>query len=236
MIVVIEDDALAADTLKLYLEQAGFEVATARDGLSGLALAAAPDTTLVVLDLMIAGISGQDVCRRLRAVSTVPIIMVTARVAEADRIAGLELGADDYVPKPFSPREVVARVHALLRRTGRRGDGDAPQTIAVGDLEIDVWSRQARVAGKPVSLTPTEYRLLEALARQPGRVFTRDELVARAFGPDYTGYDRTVDVHITNLRRKIEAGRDPRYLLTVHGVGYKLAGPERNRRDGGGGD
>ena len=224
MIVVIEDDAIVADTLKRYLEQAGFAVATAPDGISGLARASAPDTSLVVLDLMIAGMSGQDVCRRLRAVSKVPIIMVTARVSEDDRIAGLELGADDYVSKPFSPREVVARVHALLRRTGRRGDGDAPQSIAVGDLEIDAWTRQARVGGKPVALTPTEYRLLEALARQPGRVFTRDELVARAFGPDYTGYDRTIDVHITNLRRKIEPGREPRYLVTVHGVGYKLAG------------
>jgi DNA-binding response OmpR family regulator len=224
MIVVIEDDAIVADTLKRYLEQAGFQVATAGDGPSGLALASAPGTTLVVLDLMIAGMSGEDVCRRLRAVSTVPIIMVTARVSEDERIAGLELGADDYVPKPFSPREVVARVHALLRRTGRRDDDDTPHTLAVGDLEIDVWSRQARVAGRPVPLTPTEYRLLEALARQPGRVFTRDELVARAYGPDYAGYDRTIDVHITNLRRKIEPGRDPRYLVTVHGVGYKLSG------------
>ncbi len=225
-IAVIEDDAIVSETLTLYLEQAGFEVATARDGPSGLALASAPDVSLVVLDLMIAGMSGQEVCRRLRAVSTVPIIMVTARVSEDARIAGLELGADDYVPKPFSPREVVARVHALLRRTGRRPDGDAARAIAVGDLEIDVWSRQARVSGRPVPLTPTEYRLLEALARQPGRVFTRDELVARAFGPDYSGYDRTIDVHITNLRRKIEPGREPCYLLTVHGVGYKLtAGP-----------
>jgi DNA-binding response OmpR family regulator len=223
-IAVIEDDAIVSETLTLYLEQAGFEVATARDGPSGLALASAPDISLVVLDLMIAGMTGQEVCRRIRAVSTVPIIMVTARVSEEDRIAGLELGADDYVPKPFSPREVVARVHALLRRTGRRQEHETPHTIAVGDLEIDVWSRQARVAGKPVALTPTEYRLLEALARQPGRVFTRDELVARAFGPDYAGYDRTIDVHITNLRRKIEPGRDPRYLLTVHGVGYKLSG------------
>jgi DNA-binding response OmpR family regulator len=222
-IAVIEDDAIVAETLTLYLEQAGFEVATARDGPSGLALAAAPDVSLVVLDLMIAGMSGQEVCRRLRAISTVPIIMVTARVSEEDRIAGLELGADDYVPKPFSPREVVARVHALLRRTGRRPETQASDTLTVGDLQIDVWSRQARVAGKPVALTPTEYRLLEALARQPGRVFTRDELVARAFGPDYAGYDRTIDVHITNLRRKIEPERDPQYLLTVHGVGYKLA-------------
>jgi DNA-binding response OmpR family regulator len=224
-IAVIEDDAVVSETLTRYLEQAGFEVATAGDGVAGLALACAPDVGLVVLDLMIAGLSGQEVCRRIRQSSTVPIIMVTARVSEDDRVAGLELGADDYVPKPFSPREVVARVQALLRRTGRRSDADAPQTITVADLEINLWTRQARVAGKLVSLTPTEYRLLDTLARQPGRVFTRDELVARAFGPDYDGYDRTIDVHITNLRRKIEPGREPRYLLTVHGVGYKLGAP-----------
>jgi len=224
-VAVIEDDAVVSETLTRYLEQAGFEVVTARDGIAGLTLACAPDVGLVVLDLMIAGLGGQDVCRRIRQLSTVPIIMVTARVSEDDRIAGLELGADDYVPKPFSPREVVARVQALLRRTGRRSDADAPQTITVGDLEINLWTRQARVAGKPVSLTPTEYRLLDTLARQPGRVFTRDELVARAFGPDYDGYDRTIDVHITNLRRKIERDREPRYLLTVHGVGYKLSAP-----------
>jgi DNA-binding response OmpR family regulator len=221
MIAVIEDDAVVSETLKLYLEQAGFEVAVARDGVSGLALAAAPETTLVVLDLMIGGLSGQEVCRRIRATSTVPIIMVTARVSEDDRVAGLELGADDYVPKPFSPREVVARVQALLRRAGRP-PASATQSLVVGDLELNVWARQARVRGRPVTLTPTEFRLLEALARQPGRVFTRDELVARAFGPDYTGYDRTIDVHITNLRRKIEPDRERRYLITVHGIGYKL--------------
>jgi DNA-binding response OmpR family regulator len=223
MIAVIEDDAIVSDTLKLYLEQAGFEVVVARDGPSGLALATSPGVTLIVLDLMIAGLSGQEVCRRIRAVSTVPIIMVTARVSEDDRVAGLELGADDYVPKPFSPREVVARVQALLRRTGRP-QADAGQSIVAGDLELNVWARHVRVRGRTVALTPTEFRLLEALARQPGRVFTRDELVARAFGPEYSGYDRTIDVHITNLRRKIEPDRGHRYVVTVHGIGYKLAG------------
>jgi DNA-binding response OmpR family regulator len=223
MIAIIEDDAVVSDTLKLYLEQAGFEVAVARDGVSGLALAASPGITLIVLDLMIAGLSGQEVCRRVRAVSTVPIIMVTARVSEDDRVAGLELGADDYVPKPFSPREVVARVQALLRRAGRP-QTDPTQSIVVDDLELNIWARHARVGGRSVALTPTEFRLLEAMARQPGRVFTRDELVARAFGPEYSGYDRTIDVHITNLRRKIEPADGPRYILTVHGIGYRLAG------------
>jgi DNA-binding response OmpR family regulator len=223
MIAIIEDDAVVSDTLKLYLEQAGFEVAVARDGVSGLALAASPGITLIVLDLMIAGLSGQEVCRRVRAVSTVPIIMVTARVSEDDRVAGLELGADDYVPKPFSPREVVARVQALLRRAGRP-QTDPTQSIVVDDLELNIWARHARVGGRSVALTPTEFRLLEAMARQPGRVFTRDELVARTFGPEYSGYDRTIDVHITNLRRKIEPADGPRYILTVHGIGYRLAG------------
>jgi DNA-binding response OmpR family regulator len=221
-IVVIEDDVVVAETLQIYLEQAGYQVAVAADGPAGLALARAPDAGLVLLDLMIAGMSGLEVCRRLRAESTIPIIMVTARTAEDDRIAGLELGADDYVPKPFSPREVVARVHALLRRTG--GPPAAPRRpVVVGAIALDSWAREARVRGRPVGLTPTEFKLLETFVRNPGRVFTRDELVARAFGPEYQGFDRTIDVHITNLRRKIESGREPRALVTVHGVGYKLA-------------
>jgi two-component system, OmpR family, alkaline phosphatase synthesis response regulator PhoP len=221
-IVVIEDDAVVAETIALYLQQDGFAVVTARDGVTGLRLASAADTGLVVLDLMIPGLAGLEVCRRLRAASTVPIIMLTARVSEDDRLAGFDAGADDYVPKPFSPREVVARVQALLRRTsGRPPAPPAPTTI--GDLEIDLWAKQVRVAGLPVLLTATEFRLLAALARHPGRVFTREELVARAFGPDYQGFDRTVDAHITNLRRKLEPGPEPRYVLTAHGLGYRLA-------------
>jgi DNA-binding response OmpR family regulator len=222
-IVVIEDDAVVAETLALYLEQAGFAVATASNGVAGLALAEKAETALVVLDLMIPGISGQDVCRRLRARSAVPILMLTARASEDDRVAGLELGADDYVAKPFSPREVVARVQALLRRTGARSE--PPPPIVLGDLEIDIWARQARLSGRVLPLTPTEFKLLETLGRSPGRVFTREELLARAFGPGYDGLDRTVDVHITNLRRKCEPGSQPKYVLTVHGVGYRLAGP-----------
>jgi len=224
-IVVIEDDAVVAETLTLYFERAGYEVATARDGVAGLALAGGDDVSLVVLDLMVPGLGGQEVCRRLRTTSAVPILMLTARTSEEDRVSGLEMGADDYVPKPFSPREVVARVQALLRRAAP-GPAKPPPPFALGDLEVDLWARQARVGGRVVALTPTEFRLLEALARQPGRVFTRDELVARAFGPDYDGLDRTVDVHITNLRKKLEPGREPRYVLTSHGVGYRLASPD----------
>jgi DNA-binding response OmpR family regulator len=219
-VVVIEDDTVVADTLALYLKSAGYDVVCAGDGPSGLK-AAEDDAHLVILDLMIPGLSGLEVCRRLRAASTVPIVMLTARTAEDDRLAGFEAGADDYVPKPFSPKEVVARVQAVLRRVG--DTGSAPDPVRVGDLEIDLWARQARVGGRDAGLTATEFRVLAALARHPGRTFTREELVARAFGPDYDGLDRTVDAHITNLRRKLEPGREPRFILTAHGLGYRLA-------------
>jgi DNA-binding response OmpR family regulator len=224
-IVVIEDDAVVSDTLTLYLEQAGLDVTVGEDGHSGLQLASAPDVGAVVLDLMIPGIAGLEVCRRLRQSSTVPILMLTARASEDDRLAGFDMGADDYVPKPFSPREVVARVQALLRRSKTAAAAPRSSTI-VGDLEVDLWARQARIGGRAIVLTPTEFRLLAALARHPGRIFTRDELVARIFGPDYEGLDRTIDAHVTNLRRKLEPGGEPRYVLTAHGLGYRLATPD----------
>lgn len=221
-VLVVEDDAVVAETLTLYLQRAGFDVVVARDGATALRLARERAVALVVLDLMIPAVSGQEVCRRLRGESAVPILMLTARASEDDRVAGLELGADDYVSKPFSPREIVARVQALLRRAAVPASAPPPP-VRIGHLEVDLFARQARLAGRSVALTPTEFRLLEALARRPGRPLTRDELVARAFGPDFDGLDRTVDVHITNLRRKIEPGPEPRYVLTVHGVGYRLA-------------
>lgn len=221
-VVIVEDDAVVAETLTAYLEQAGYTVAAARDGVRGLELARAPSTALVILDLMVPGVSGQEICRRLRAESAVPILMLTARTSEEDRIAGLQAGADDYVGKPFSPREVVARAQALLRRAGAGSTRPQPP-LRVRDLEVDGWARQARVHGRPVPLTATEFRLLEALAASPGRAFTRDELLSRAFGPDFDGTDRTVDVHITNLRRKLEPSHRDRYVQTVHGVGYRLA-------------
>ena len=224
-IVVIEDDAVVSETLTLYLEQAGLDVTVAEDGVTGLRIAAAPDVGVVVLDLMIPGITGLEVCRRLRQSSTVPILMLTARASEDDRLAGFDVGADDYVPKPFSPREVVARVQALLRRGGPTATAPATATT-IGELEVDWWARQARMAGRAVALTPTEFRLLAALARHPGRIFTRDELVARIFGPDYDGLDRTIDAHVTNLRRKLEPATEPKYVLTAHGLGYRLATSE----------
>ena len=220
-IVVIEDDAVVAETLTLYLERAGFSVTAAADGVSGLALALGPEVSLVILDLMIPRIGGREVCRQIRLSSAVPVLMLTARASEDDRVAGLEIGADDYVAKPFSPREVVARVQALIRRKGSQPT--APPPIVIGDLELDLWARRARLKNRVLTLTPTEFKLLEVLGRSPGRVFTREELLARAFGPGYDGLDRTVDVHITNLRRKLEPGRQPKYILTEHGIGYRLA-------------
>ena len=219
--MIIEDDAVVAHTLKMYLEHAGHEPVVARDGIKGLELASRKDVGLVILDLMIPGISGHEVCKRLRQKSTVPIMMLTARASEDDRVTGLDLGADDYVTKPFHPREVVARVHALLRRVSPQQLGPPPP-IVIGDLEINSWGRTVSLRGQSVALTPTEFRLLDILARSPGRVFTREELLARAFGPDFDGMDRTIDVHITNLRRKIERNDDQQYIITVHGVGYRL--------------
>ena len=221
MILIVEDDTVVAETLTRYLEHAGFSVATAGDGLSGLERARQPEVELVILDLMIPALSGREVCRRLRADSQVPIMMLTARSGEDDRIDGLQDGADDYVGKPFSPREVVARVQALLRRAGTRAVQNRP--LVVGPLEIDTWRRRVRVDGASIQLTATEFRLIEALASRPGRVFTRDELLARACAPDFDGMDRTIDAHVTNIRRKLQTSGAVRCILTVHGVGYRLA-------------
>jgi DNA-binding response OmpR family regulator len=193
--------------------------------MAGLQLATAGDVNLIVLDLMIPGLNGIEVCRRVRACSAVPILMLTARVSEDDRLAGFDAGADDYVPKPFSPREVVARARALLRRASA-APVTPPEAMVIGDLQIDLWAKQIRIGGHVATLTATEFRVLAVLARYPGRIFSRSELIARVFGPDYEGFDRTIDVHITNLRKKIEPGPEPRYVLTAHGLGYRLATPD----------
>jgi len=205
----------------MYLEHAGYEPSIARDGINGLEMASGKDVALVILDLMIPGISGHEVCKRLRQKSTVPIMMLTARASENDRVTGLDLGADDYVTKPFHPREVVARVHALLRRASPQQLAPPPP-IVIGDLEINSWGRTVFLRRQSVALTPTEFRILDVLARSQGRVFTREELLSRVFGPDFDGIDRTIDVHITNLRSKIETNGEQHYIVTVHGVGYRL--------------
>jgi len=221
-ILVVEDDAKAAGLIRLYLEHAGYPVETAGDGRAALERARRePVPRLIVLDIMLPHVDGFEVCRRLRAESDVPIILVTARVEEDDRLAGLDLGADDYVSKPFSPRELVARVRAVLRRTPSEEPQGPP--IERAGVRLDPGSHQVRVNGEQVDLTPREFRLLHALMRAPGRAFARQELVERALGHDFAGLDRTIDAHVKNLRRKLGAG-DTDWIETVPGVGYRFTG------------
>ncbi len=220
-ILVVDDEPQLVKVLRGYLEQSGFRVVAAGDGPSAVAQYLHERPDLVLLDLNLPGMDGIDVARRLRASSNVPIIMVTARVEETDRLIGLELGADDYVTKPFSPREVVARVRAVLRRV--EGASAPPEIIRAADIEIDVARHTVRRGGEPVDLTPTEFSLLAALARDPGRVLNRLQLLEAAQGDAFEGYERTVDAHIKNLRAKVERDpKKPEYVVTVFGVGYKF--------------
>jgi DNA-binding response OmpR family regulator len=222
-ILVVEDEMKIARLVRDYLEHAGYEVIVTGDGEAAIASARGRTPDLVVLDLGLPGVDGLDVARELRSRSRVPILMLTARGDETDRIVGLELGADDYVIKPFSPRELVARVRAVLRRSGIPSDQtDAP--IRAGDVEIDPSRMRASIAGRAVDLTSTELQLLATLAREPGRVFTRGQLLDAIRGVAFESYERAIDAHVKNIRKKIEPepGR-PRYLLTVHGVGYRFA-------------
>ncbi len=222
-ILLVDDEPKIAALARDYLEHAGFAVIVAGDGPGAVVLARSRRPDLVVLDLGLPGLDGLDVARALRRDSDVPIVMLTARTDEADRIAGLELGADDYVTKPFSPRELVARVRAILRRTELATSlADAP--IRILDVELDPARLRASIAGRPVDLTPTEFTLLSTLARQPGRVFTRSQLLDAIHGLAFEAYERAIDGHVKNLRRKLEADpAHPRYLQTVHGVGYRFA-------------
>jgi DNA-binding response OmpR family regulator len=222
-ILVVEDEMKIARLVRDYLAHAGFEVIVTGDGESALASARGHRPDLIVLDLGLPGRDGLDVTRELRRTSNVPIVMLTARGDETDRVSGLELGADDYVVKPFSPKELVARVRAVLRRaSAARAPG--PEVIRVGDVELDVPRMRVRVRGKPVDVTPTEFELLSTLLREPGRVFTRGQLLDAIHGVAFESYERAIDAHVKNIRKKIEpvAGR-PRYLLTVRGVGYRFS-------------
>jgi len=222
-ILVVEDEKKIARLVRDYLEVAGFEVIVAAEGGAALASARGSKPDLVVLDLGLPGRDGLDVARELRTSSNVPIIILTARGEESDRIVGLELGADDYVVKPFSPKELVARVRAVLRRAeAARGGG--PEVLRVLDVEVDVPRMRVTVGGRPLDLTPTEFQLLETMVREPGRVFTRGQLLDAVHGVAFESYERAIDAHVKNIRKKIEStpGR-PRYLLTVHGVGYRFA-------------
>lgn len=246
-ILIIEDEEGIIHLLNLYLKDAGFSVVAARDGADGLALHAREQPALVILDIMLPAIDGFEVCRRIRAWSNTPILMLTARNSEDDRIAGLDLGADDYLVKPFSPRELVSRVRAILRRAGsadavagtgegkeqgQAGTGTGPGSqgqkqkesdiLRFPGLTVDLPARRVMVSGVEVALTPTEFDLLALLAQSPERVFTREMLMNKVWGYDYLGDGHTIDVHISSLRKKIEANTEQRYIKTVWRVGYRF--------------
>ena len=224
-IVVIDDDPSVQEVVRAYLERDGYSVFLAGGADEGLDLAARIEPGLVVLDLMLPDRSGEEICREIRERSDVPILMLTAKASEDERVGGLALGADDYLTKPFSPRELVARARAILRRT----HGGSEPLVAVmrfdeGALEIDSVQHEVRRDGQPVELTPNEYKLLTTMARYPGRAYSRFELISHVQGYDYEGYERTIDAHVKNLRKKIEPDpKQPRYVETVFGLGYRLA-------------
>ncbi len=222
-ILVVEDEPKISELLKLYLERDGYQVVIVADGGAALEAFVRHEPRLVVLDLNLPVMDGLEVCRRLRKDSAVPIIMLTARDEEVDKLIGLELGADDYVTKPFSPREVVARVRAVLRRIGQAPQ-TAQETLRAGDLTLDLARHQARQGKLLLELTPTEFRLLEVLMSHPGRVFSRLQLLDQVQGEAFEGYERTIDAHVKNLRQKIEPDpQRPTHIQTVYGVGYRFA-------------
>ena len=221
-VLVVDDEAKIAQLARDYLEHAGFAVLVAGDGKTALAAARAARPDLIVLDLGLPEMDGLDVTRAIRKDSRTPIIMLTARGEESDKLVGLELGADDYIVKPFSPKELVARVRAVLRRS-ENTDLES-EIIRAADLTLDLPRMRVTVGGRAAEVTPTEFQLLAALARQPGRIFTRAQLLDAVRGVAFESYERAIDSHVKNLRRKIEPNpREPRYILTVYGVGYKFA-------------
>ncbi len=221
-VLVVDDERQIAEIARDYLQHAGFAVITASDGASALETARTKRPDLIVLDLALPRLDGLDVAKALRRDSNVPIIMLTARVEEADRLRGLEIGADDYITKPFSPRELVARVRAVLRRVD--GLSAAGDLVRLADLTLDVTRLKVTRRGSSIDLTPTEFQLLATLARQPGRVFTRAQLLDAVRGVEVESFERAIDAHVKNIRRKLETDpRNPRYILTVYGIGYKCA-------------
>ena len=221
-ILVVDDELDIVKVVRAYLEQSGFRVIIASDGEQALAAFRHEQPDLIVLDLNLPKLDGLDVCRAIRRDRNVPIIMLTARVDETDRLIGLEIGADDYIVKPFSPREVVARVRTVLRRSAPVAE--QPALITYGDLSIDPIKHEVQLQSRSIDLTPSEFNILLALASQPGRAFSRMDLLDAAQGDAYAGYERSIDVHIKNLRQKLgDEPRDPVYILTVYGVGYKFS-------------
>ena len=221
-ILVVDDDHKIVELVTLYLKREGFRVIQAFDGLTALELARSERPSLAVLDLMLPGINGLVICKTLQTESQTPVIMLTARSTEEDRMRGLDLGADDYVVKPFSPRELVSRVRAVLRRVNRAQDQGASAPIEFDALRIDPVRHEVWVAGRPIELTPTELRLLISFARAPGQVFTRQQLLDRAFDEAFEGFERNVDVHVMNLRRKLGLPPAGPAIKTVYGVGYRF--------------
>ncbi|WP_432662332.1 response regulator transcription factor [Wukongibacter baidiensis] len=225
-ILIVEDEEKILNVIEAYLEKDGYEVLKSTNGTDGLNIFRKESPHLVILDLMLPGLSGEEICKNIRSSSDVPVIMLTAKIAEASKIEGFSLGADDYVTKPFSPRELVQRVRAILRRSYRdKGPLSDILSFDNDNLKIDIRKHEVLKAGVIANLTPNEYKILLILASNPGQIFSREQLVEKAFGIDYDGFDRTVDTHIKNIRHKIEDNpKTPKYLLTVYGVGYKFGG------------
>ena len=223
--LIVEDDKAVLQLIRLYLAQAGYRILEAQDGVAGLRMALEESPDIVLLDLNLPGMDGIEVCKNVRSESDVPIIMVTARVEEDDRLTGLDLGADDYVSKPFSPRELVARVNAVLRRTQRNTENqkETGNHLTAGAVVIDLDRRSATVLGTEIDLTPTEFRLLSYFIEGRGRTVSRDQIIENVFGYDFSGFDRTVDTHVSNLRKKLEsANPEGQHLKTMYGVGYRF--------------
>ncbi len=224
-VLVVDDDKKTVELVKLYLERDGYKVDVAYEGNEGLGKAHELHPDLIVLDLMLPGIDGLEICRVLRMESDVPIIMLTARTTEEDKLTGLGLGADDYVTKPFSPRELAARVRTVLRRLPDQALLRGPTEIKTGELVINFQKHEVLLGGRTLRLTPIEFKLLGVLIKEPGRTFSRAQLIEKVLGYDFDGFDRTIDVHILNLRRKLESDPShPRLITTVYGTGYKFSG------------
>jgi DNA-binding response OmpR family regulator len=225
-VLVVDDNEKIVEVLAAYLEASGYEVVTAHDGEAAIEAVRARRPDIALLDIMLPGVDGIELTRRFQREYDLPVILVTAKTEEIDRLIGLEVGADDYVSKPFSPREVVARVKAVLRRVDRASESAAGGTLVVGDLAIDTDKREVTVAGAKVDLTRTEFEILATMAAHPGRVYSRLQLLEAVSGDAFEGYERTIDAHVKNIRKKVgDDPKEPRYIRTVFGVGYKVEAP-----------
>jgi len=223
-VLVVDDDVKTVEVVSLYLKRDGYRVLAAYNGNEALHLARESRPDLIVLDIMLPGLDGLEICRALRGESDVPIIMLTARTEEEDKLKGLDLGADDYIVKPFSTRELAARIRAVLRRLPEDAHLRGPEEVTQGQLTVNFVNHQVSLAGRSLHLTPAEFKLLAIMVREPDRVFSRAQLVEKVFGYDYEGFDRSIDFHILNLRRKLEpTPAHPKYIKSIYGAGYKFA-------------